>query len=507
MLRIGMLCNDSRLYQKDGKWLIAGDPTEGALVVAGVKKGLSHGSLLENYPRVGEIPFDSNRKRMSTIHRAEGRTVAYVKGAPDVVLGLCDSILVDGKVRKLSEEERKAVDSANSKMASDALRVLAFACRDVSGEEFTSQAVERKLVFVGLAGMIDPPREDVPGAIELCKKAGIKVVIITGDFALTAKAIARQIGLEDVSVISGFDLDKMDDRQLKRVLEGDVLFARNSPEHKLRVVSVLKDMGHIVAVTGDGVNDAPALKKSDIGVAMGITGTDVSKEASTMVLTDDNFASIVNAVREGRTVYDSIKKFLAYLFSSNMGEVVAVFSAMLLGMPLILTAIQILWINLVTDLGPALALGVDPPEAGIMERKPRNPKGRIINRRMFIRIMLAGLLLGFGTIAVFKWQLGLGATLVKAQTMAFTVIVLYQLVNVFNCRSEDKSLLSVGLFSNKWLWLAVGFSLAMQVLVTHLGFLQQMFNLTPLTPAEWLTAGAVSLTVLALDEGRKLVQK
>jgi Ca2+-transporting ATPase len=299
----------------------------------------------------------------------------------------------------------------------------------------------------------------------------------------------------------------MDDKRLKEVLGKNVLFARNSPENKLRVVSTLKEMGHVVAVTGDGVNDAPALKKADIGIAMGITGTDVSKEASSMILADDNFASIVKAVKEGRSVYDSIKKFLVYLLSSNMGEVIAVFFAMLLGLPLILTAIQILWINLVTDLAPALALSVDPPDPDIMNKKPRDPKKRIIDKKMFTRIMLIGLLLGFGTIVAFEWQLGLGASLIKAQTMAFTVIVLYQFVNVFNSRSEDKSLFKVGVLSNMWLIFAVLISFLLQAAVIHIGFLQELFGTTALSPVEWVIAFAIALTVLALDEIRKIVMK
>ncbi len=267
----------------------------------------------------------------------------------------------------------------------------------------------------------------------------------------------------------------------------------------------LKAMGHIVAVTGDGVNDAPALKKSDIGVAMGITGTDVSKEASSMILTDDNFASIVNAVREGRNVYESIKKFLVYLFSSNMGEVVAVFFSMLMGLPLILSAIQILWINLATDLGPALALSVDPPDRDIMNRHPRHPKKRIIGRRMFARIMMIGLVIGVGTIATFQWQLNEGASLIKAQTMAFTVIVLYQLANVFNCRSEDKLVMKLGFFSNKYLWAAVFISFLLQVAVVHIGFLQDLFKLYPLGILDWLAAGVIALSVFVLDEARKVV--
>lgn len=508
LLRIGMLCNDATLHHKDGVWGIMGDPTEGALVVAGKKRGFSRKGLARDYPRIGEIPFDGNRKRMTTVHKTIHGNVAYMKGAPDIVIGMCDRILTNGKIKALTSADRETIIGKHREMASNALRMLAMAYREIPEGMKIDEGIERNMVFVGLTGMMDPPREDVPAAVELCKKAGIKIVIITGDFDVTARAVGRMVGLDGgMRVVNGVELDRLNDKQLEEALKGKVIFARASPENKLRVVSALKAMGQVVAVTGDGVNDAPALKKSDIGVAMGITGTDVSKEASSMVLTDDNFASIVNAVKEGRGVYESIKKFLVYLFSSNIGEVIAVFITMLLGLPLILSAIQILWINLATDLGPALALGVDPPDAGIMERKPRDPKKRIIGMKMFTRIMLLGLVVGFGTISVFLWQLHQQADLMKAQTMAFTVIVLYQLANVFNARSEHKSILNAGLFSNKWLLLAVGLSLAMQIAVVHIGFMQSLFKLTPLTLWEWLIAGAVALSVVAIDEIRKLMQK
>lgn len=522
MFSIGALCNNSSLEQSKGRWGITGDPTEAALIAASYKAGFRKQQLAEKYRKLYEFPFDSARKMMSVIVKSDGGAQAFVKGAPSEVIKRCDRILVNGKETRLTEAKRKELLRKDDEMASKALRVLALAYRKVNANgRYRIEDAEKGLTFAGLAGMIDPPREGVKESVALCRKAGIRVIVITGDHGTTARAIAQKVGIatEHTPVIEGTALDRMGEKQLHRALEHDPIFARVSPDHKLRIVKALEKMGQIVAVTGDGVNDAPALKKASIGVAMGITGTDVSQEAADMVLADDSFSTIVTAVEEGRSIYSNIQKFMRYLFSSNLGEIVLIFLAMIAGLPYPVLAVQILWINLVTDVFPALALAVEPPEPDIMERKPRDPKKKMITTKIFLRWLEAGAVIGIGTLAVFivyllkgGWAFGAAETVqnpayLKALTMSFTVLVVFQLVNVFNCRSDDKTLSRLGLFTNKWLIMGVLGSLMLQIIVVHSGFFQKAFYTVALSPFEWVIVILAALTIFAYDEIGKSFRK
>ena len=501
LLKIGALNNDATL--KEGE--IMGDPTEGALIVSAAKLGLIKGELEIRYKRIDEIGFSSERKMMSTIHKEGNKKIIYLKGAPEIILNSCNKIIINNKIRKLSKKDKDEILKKNKVFAEKALRVLGFAYKEVKGK-----ASENDLIFVGLQGMIDPPRTEVKQAIEKCKTAGIKVIMITGDHEITAKAIAKELGLDGKS-INGNELDKL--TNLEKIVEEVVVFARVNPEHKIRIVDALRKKGHIVAMTGDGVNDAPALKKADIGIAMGITGTDVAKEASHMILTDDNFASIVNAIEEGRGIFDNIRKFVEYLLSSNLGEVLTIFIAILIGfgaedgkalLPLI--AIQLLWINLVTDGLPALALGVEPKEKGIMLRHPRNPKEKILPKSTAFRMAFIGIIMMLGTLGIFYFYNNKYFELKYARTVAFSTLVFYQLFNVLNTRSEKDSLFKIGFFSNKKLIYAILISVALQVLVIHTP-LNAYFKTVPITLIDWFYIILVSSTVLIFGEVFKLVKR
>jgi len=494
LLNIGVLNNDAAF----DKTTVIGDPTEAALIVSAEKSGINKESLQKKYPRKDEILFTSERKIMTTMHRINGENLAYVKGAPEIILKLSNSIYENGKVKKLTEKRKKEILEINKKFANSALRVLGFAYKTVMDKS----RAEKNLIFVGLQGMMDPPREEVKQAITKCKRAGIKVVVITGDNEVTAKAVAHAIGIEGKS-ISGQVLSRMTEKQLEKHVEDISIYARVNPEHKNKIVEALKKKGHIVAMTGDGVNDAPALKKADIGVSMGITGTDVAKEASDMVLTDDNFASIVNAVEEGRDIYDNIKKFVEYLLSSNLGEILTIFIAVLIGLPLPLIAIMILWINLATDGLPALALSVDPSDPDIMERKPRGNKERIISNPIIIRMLIVGVTMMIGTLAVFKLY-SPETNLAYAQTMAFSTLMFFQMFNVLNCRSEFNSLFKVGLFTNMRLWGAILMSIIMQVIVIHTP-LNTFFKTIPLSLMDWVYVILISSSVFVIVEIYKFV--
>ncbi|MBW2985019.1 calcium-translocating P-type ATPase, SERCA-type, partial [Candidatus Woesearchaeota archaeon] len=458
LLKIGALNNDAKHLKEDNKYKIIGDPTEGCLIVSAKKAGFDTAKLQKECPRTDEIQFSSERKRMTTIHKVNGKRVAYMKGAPDVILNLCHRILINEKARILTGQDRKKILKTNENFASEALRVLGFAYKELDKEK-DEEEIESDMIFVGLQGMIDPPRKEVKDSVKECLEAGIKVVMITGDFIGTAEAIAKELGIKG-QAITGEELEKIKD--LEKRAEDIAIYARVNPEHKMKIIHALKAKGHIVAMTGDGVNDAPALKRADIGIAMGITGTDVSKEASDMILTDDNFTSIVNAVEEGRVIFDNIKKFVFYLLSSNMGEVLTIFIAMLVGFPLPILALQILWINLVTDLFPALALGVDPPEPGIMKMPPRDPKERIMNKKRGMLMFVIGAIMMLGTLGLFKLY-NPETDLRYAQTVAFTVLMMFQMTNVLNCRSEDLSLFRVGVFKNKYLIAAIASSILLQI--------------------------------------------
>ena len=512
LLRIAVLCNNSHLENDNGQWRVTGDPTEGALVVAAYKAGLKQEELENQYQRIGEIPFSSERKRMTTIHSApDGEVYAYIKGAPEVIIERCSKIYSAGKEGKLTDHERKRILKINEGFAGNALRVLAFAYRRLPESKGSyTEEIENNLVFVGLIGMIDPPREEAIKANRLCKKAGIKTIMITGDHKLTAVAIAKEIGIvekeEDDLVLTGEELSRMSDEDFERIVEDVRVYARVSPEHKLRIVKALKKKGHIVAMTGDGVNDAPALKDADIGVAMGITGTDVTKEAADMILMDDNFATIVNAVKHGRIIYDNIRKFAFFLMRSNFDELAVIATFALLGMPLPLTAAMILWINLVTDGGPATALSFDPPLEDVMARPPRDPKQGVLYGRL-LQIIISFICQYLGTTGIFilvyeygflAEGLGEAERLTLARSMCFTQATLRELMIVWNCRSERRSAFRLSWTSNKFLLVSVLVSIFGTVALLYVPFLQTMFETVPLNLQQWLLVGSVATSGLLL---------
>lgn len=500
LLRIGTLCNNASLERIEGKWKITGDPTEACLLVVSSKGGIQQLETSKTYRRVAELPFSSERKIMTTIHMTpDGGKIAYMKGAPDIVLELCNRIYDNGKERKLGKQERARILKANDSFAKGALRVLGMAYKKPG--DSTGDDVEKDMVFVGIVGMMDPPREDAIKAVEICKRANMRPIMITGDHKLTALAIAQEMSIfkEGDKVLTGAELDEISDQELEDIVESVSVYARVSPEHKLKIIHSLKKRGHIVAMTGDGVNDAPALKKADIGIAMGITGTDVSKEAADMVLTDDNFASIVSAVEEGRGIYDNIRLFIKYLLSCNIGEVITIFLGIIWLKMLALLPLQILWMNLLTDTAPALAIGFNPADPDIMQRKPRDPKERIINRKTMTNFMGIGLLMGIGTLFVFNQ-----VDETKAQTMAFTTLVLFQMFYVLSCRSEKFTFFKSGIFSNRYLILAVIFSVLLQMVVVNVGMFQAIFDTVSLSTGDWIMAIAVSSSAFIIPELLKL---
>jgi len=502
LLRIGILCNDSRLNNNNNnkRWKIFGDPTEGALLVSAIKAGFKKKELEKHFSRIDEIPFDSERKCMTTIHKINRESAAYVKGAPDVILTKCKYININGKVKKLTKEDKKRILNINQDMANKALRVLGFAYKPLTGKyKSTPEEVEKDLIFVGLQAMLDPPREEVKEAIVKCKTAGIEIVVITGDHKLTAVAIAKELGLfkEGDKALSGDELDNLSDEKLDSIIEDIVIYARVSPEHKVRILNALKKKGHIVAMTGDGVNDAPALKKADIGVAMGITGTDVAKEASDMVLTDDNFASIVSAVEEGRGVYNSIKQFVQYTLSSNLGEILVIFLAILIGWPLPLIAIQILWVNLLTDGLPGLALGLDPFSKDIMKKPPRKRKENIISKEVIQNILIVGSIMGIGTLFMFY---SYGVETDKARSIAFTTLIMFQLFNVLTYRAKN---FKINIETSGFLIGSVIISVLMQLAVLYTP-LNVAFKIVPIGLFDWIKILLVSCTLYIILESRKM---
>jgi len=515
-LKIGVLANNATLKQ-DGSngsdWSIIGDPTEGALLAAAAKADLWRGELEGEYSLLAELPFDSNRKRMSTVWRGPtGAVAAYVKGAPDVVLGLCTHIQRGGQLRQMSAQDREHLLHLNSRFANEAMRLLAVAYRclpDGLGEP-SMEEVEQDLVFAGLIAMKDPPRPEAREAIATARRAGIDVVMITGDHKSTAVAIAEELDLcrEDDLAFTGSELDQISDEELTEVVDQVRVYARVSPEHKLRIVRAWEGQGHIVAMTGDGVNDAPALKEADIGIAMGITGTDVSKEASDMVLMDDNFASIVAAVEEGRAIFDNIRRFIHFLLSCNIGELLAMFLASLLGMPLPLLPIQILWVNLATDSLPALALGVEPAEPGGMERPPRPPSEGVITRGMARMMALQGLIIGLLTLGAFAIEYYvLGGSVERARVMAFSTTIFAQNVHAFNVRSNRYSVFELGIFSNPWLVVAFCTVILSELAIIYLPIFQPVFKTMPLTLSDWGIVVGLGLMPLVIVELIKLANK
>ncbi|MEK3977184.1 cation-translocating P-type ATPase [Psychrobacillus sp. FSL K6-1267] len=508
LMKIFVLCNDAT-YTKDAE---TGDPTEIALIVAGVNHGLEKTLLEAELQRVAEIPFDSERKLMTTIHKSEDGYYYMTKGAIDRLLGRCNRIWMDGEVKILTEADKKSILNASHSMSSSALRVLAAAYKlenDVAVEQ-----AEKDLIFVGFVGMIDPPRLEVKDSIALCKSAGIRTVMITGDHKDTAFAIAKDLGIasSDSEVMEGIELDSLEQEKLIETCKKINVFARVSPEHKVKIVQAMKAAGNTVSMTGDGVNDAPSLKEADIGVAMGITGTDVAKGASDMVLTDDNFASIVKAVEEGRNIYKNIKKSIIFLLSCNLGEIIALFFAIIAGWPTPLRSIHILWVNLVTDTFPALALGMDPEEPGVMKEKPR-PKKEQLFRGMLPFLLLNGLLIGIITLAAFLIGLK-GVTsnvseelLTHAQTMAFITLSFSQLIHSFNFRSMNQSVFKAGLFKNKLLVYSTLLGVALQVVIVSVGPISELFSVQSLQARDWLIVIGLSLLPLVLNEVVKIVKK
>jgi len=529
-LAVADRANNAVLQEQHGRWTIQGDPTEGALIVAARKAGLRADALDARFDRIGEVPFSSERKLMSTVHtdaERRERLLVFTKGAPDVLLARCSQELVGDQPRPLTDERRCQLLESNERLASQALRTLAVAFRGVPATELEpkefDEAIEHDLVFAGLVGMIDPPRQEAKDAVARAKGAGIRAVMITGDHPKTAAVIAHELGIvSDARAVTGAELQSMGDDSLALTVRDVSVYARVNPEHKLRIVKALQRQGAVVAMTGDGVNDAPALKMADIGVAMGVTGTDVSKEAADMVLTDDNFASIIAAVEEGRSIFSNIRKFLRYLLSSNIGEVMTMFFGVVLaevigldltggGVVLPLLATQLLWINLMTDGAPALALGVDPPDAGLMNRPPRPRAEGVVTGRMWAGILFVGAVMAAGTLFVLDASLPGGIVegtgdMRYAQTMSFTTLTLFQLFNVFNARSDRRSAF-VGLFSNHWLWIAVGVSAVLQAAVVYVPFLQLAFTTVPLTAADWLECALVASSVLWLRELSKAVMR
>ncbi len=529
-LTVADRANNAVLQKRDGRWTVQGDPTEGALVTAARKAGLADEILDARFERVGEVPFSSERKLMTTIHTDADRQehlFVFTKGAPDVLVARCTQELVGEEKRPLSDERRAEILQVNEELAGQALRTLGVAARDLPADALqrgeADEDLEQELIFLGLIGMIDPPREEAKQAVARAKGAGIRPMMITGDHPKTAAVIAVELGIAaDGRAVTGAEMEKLSDEALVQTVREVSVYARVNPEHKLRIVKALQSGGATVAMTGDGVNDAPALKTADIGVAMGITGTDVSKEAADVVLTDDNFATIVAAVEEGRAIFANIRKFLRYLLSSNIGEVMTMFFGVLLAeaiglhadgnaVVLPLLATQILWINLVTDGAPALALGVDPADAGLMNRPPRPRSEGVITRRMWAGIFFVGAIMAVGTLLVLDASLPGGliegsGDMHYAQTMTFTTLMMFQLFNVFNARSDEQSAFR-GLFHNPWLWGAVALSLALHVAVIYLPFLQNTFSTVSLGLNDWLLCAAVASSVLWLRELGKLITR
>ncbi|RLG14143.1 MAG: ATPase [Candidatus Nanohalarchaeota archaeon] len=507
LLRIGYLCNNAKLVKNNGKYEIIGDPTEGALIVLGQKGGIREEKIKKDFEFMEELSFDSDRKRMSSIYmnKSSGKKEVYVKGAPDLLIGLCDRIYEDGKIRKITEKDRKLVLKTNDEFAKKALRILGLAYSLTEYSVSSIEKTEKNLVFIGLVGMIDPPRSEVKESIEQCKTAGIKVMVITGDYSATARAIARQIGLfkEGDLLLSGQEIQKMTDEELEEKIEDIRIIARSQAIQKMRIIDILQKKSHIVAMTGDGVNDAPALKKADIGVAMGITGTEVSKEVSKAILVDDNFSTIVNAVGEGRNIYDKMIKSVRYLLPCNAGEIITMLIAIAFKLPLPLIPLQILLMNLLTDDFPALGLGMEKADDDIMKRKPRNPKEKPITNQMFGLIILFGIIMGIGT--VFLFSLYVDENLNKARTVAFTTLVAFEMFAVLSARSLKPSIKKLNPFSNKYLFGAICLSLIIQLVIIYVPFMQMVFETVALNAIDWMRILAVSSIGLIVMEGSKIV--
>jgi Ca2+-transporting ATPase len=533
LLEIGQLCSNSLLQDEPTKksdWTIVGDPTEGALLVLAEKAGLAHKDTMEKYTEVSEISFDSARKRMTSINKdVDGQLIACTKGAPEILLPLCTSIYENGEIQPLTQEMHDSIIGISAGLAENALRVLAFAFRPLESEipEWEPEEVERDLIFVGIVGMMDPPRPEVNAAINLCKKAGIRPIMITGDHKLTARAIAVEVGLIERTgeVISGADLDGFSPEEFTQAVMRCNVYARVAPEHKLRIIATLKANNEVTAMTGDGVNDAPAIKAANVGISMGIRGADVTKEASDVILTDDNFATIVSAIEKGREIYSNIRKFVRFLLAANFDEVFLIFTIIMLGLPLPITAIQILWLNLATDGFPALALGVDPPESGVMKRRPRKPGAKMMDRGMGSFIVVAGFLAFVASVTVFMstltiyggWIPGVTGPIVDwhtdissisgvsweyilahARSAVFVSVVTFELLFVWNCRDEYHPVWRTEIRGSKVLMAAVALSAVLTLLTIYLPPVAVLFQTVPLNAIDWIIVLSTSIPALLI---------
>jgi Ca2+-transporting ATPase len=506
LLRIGAVANNARLRQVEGRWQAEGNPSEGGLYVVAKKAGLDPDKLREQMPRIAELPFSSDRKYMATLNRTQdgGGRILYVKGAPDRLLKFCSHVLTDGEAVELTQERRHQIEQANEQMASQALRVLAGAYRELpaggSLEQVTPQDVQTGLTLAGLWGIIDPPRKESMQAVAEAKQAGIRPIMITGDHATTAVAIARYVGITDGDrALTGADVDRLDKAELAEAALATGVFARVSPANKLKILESLKEKGHIVAMTGDGVNDAPALKGADIGVAMGRAGTEVAKEAADMVLTDDNFATIVHAVEEGRVIYSNLRRVIFFLLATNLGEVLTLVGALLIGLDLPLTAIMVLWVNLVTDGVATIPLGLEPLHGDVLKQPPRDPSEPVLDRTMLFRMGILTPIMAVGTLLLFWYELRTG-TQAHAQSIAFTAISAFQWFQAFNARSQYQSVFTIGLFTNRWLLLGIGAAVILQVLIIHTAFGRVIFGTVSFSWRDWLMIVLVCSTIWIVDE-------
>ena len=508
MLRIGALCNDSFLTERDDAECcdIYGDPTEGALLVAATKAGMNKEKLEKAYPRLDEIPFQSEKQYMATLHPRDGGRVAYVKGSVEKILALSKSRLHGERVVPLTEKDADAIMQANTDMASRALRVIAtaYAEHPVELEDLKDEHIRGNLVFVGLAGMADQPREEAREAVRLCKQAGIRVVMITGDHKITAESIARQLDLPPGKTVTGLELQQMTDEELFDQVEDISVFARIEPLHKLRIVNALKSHGHVVAMTGDGVNDAPALKAANIGIAMGITGTDVAKEGSDMVLADDNFASVVAAVEEGRSIFTRLRNVLFFLLSTNLGELLALSLALLFVGRAPLLAVQIIWINLVTDTTAAVPLGLEPKVGDELKQPPRHPSVSIVFPGLLLRIIFMAIFMGVGVFLVFRWAEP-RMSIEEARTITFCTMVAFEWFRAFNARSDEYTIFRLGVFRNRWLLMAIAGSIALQLIAVYAPFMQVAFRTVPLTMEKWGIALLAGSSLFIIEETRKVL--
>ena len=509
LISIGALANDARLDKSTGSYKVAGDPTEGAIITFAGKLGQTAEQLNMIYPRVQELPFDSSRKMMTTFHSnyINGKIVSFTKGAPDIVINRCTKIALNGKTVDFTQELKEKVLSVNTKFARSALRVLSMAYRTWNNvpEHPNSDSVENEMIFVGLVGMIDPARPEVKDSIKLCREAGIETVMITGDYKETAYAIARDLGMveSESQAMMGEELDDCSDEQLREIVKETKVYARVSPEHKVKIVTALRENGQITAMTGDGVNDALALKKADIGVAMGITGTDVAKNTAEVILTDDNFATIVSAVEEGRIIFSNIKKFVFFLLSCNIGEILLVFISILIGWEVPMVPIQLLWLNLVTDSFPALALGVENAEPGIMNQPPRDTKEPILDKGMMGGIVFQAVAIALASILSYYWGLrmyGVGKGLIHARTVVFTTLITAELLRAFSSRSQTYTLFKIGFFSNMRMIQAVLVSFVLTVAVLYVPVFNEIFDVIPLTMRDWQIVLTFSFIPMLIGE-------